>query len=177
MKIGKVLKSTCDSSFIKSQEDIFRLSNHKSLDIRRIFGICSKKLGSAFATMNLRKSTNTEDFLGLRKVLPGMVFHRLVLPRLPFRLFHFSRLSRSRAAFTLPFRFKWDQHDFSSWPTTPMLNVYFEFLYMSKNIGNYSGKYVALGLADKKSQCGVEKKLSLICSEKRSCCCHCPEEK
>ena len=127
MKIGKVLKSTCDSSFIKSQEDIFRLSNHKSLDIRRIFGICSNKLGSAFATMNLRKSTNTEDFLGLRKVLPGMVFHRLVLPRLPFRLFHFSRLSRSRAAFTLPFRFKWDQHDFSLWPTTPMLNVYFDF--------------------------------------------------
>ena len=60
-----------------------------------------------------------------------------------------------------------------------MLNVYFEFLYnyMSKNIGNYSGKYFALGLADRKSQCGVEKKLSLICSEKRSCCCHCPEEK
>ena len=56
-----------------------------------------------------------------------MVFQRLVLPRLPFRLFHFSRLSRSRAAFTLPFRFKWDQHDFSLWPTTPMLNVYFDF--------------------------------------------------
>ena len=58
-----------------------------------------------------------------------------------------------------------------------MLNVYFDFLYMSENIGNYSGKYVALGWADRKGQCGVEKKLSLICSEKRSCCCHCPEEK
>ena len=132
LKIGKVLKSTCDWSFIKSQEDIFRLPNHKSLDIRRIFGICSKKLASVFAIMNLNQSTNTEDFLELQKVLPGMVFHRLVLPRLPFRLFHFSRLSRSRAAFTLPFRFKWDQHDFSLWPTTPMLNVYFDFLYVWK---------------------------------------------
>ena len=56
MKIGKVLKSTCDSSFIKSREDISRLSNHKSFDIRRIFGICSKKLGSAFATMNLNQN-------------------------------------------------------------------------------------------------------------------------
>ena len=154
MKIGKVLKSTCDSSFIKSQEDIFRLSNHKSLDIRRIFGICSTKLGSAFMNLNQNRSL---FILELRKVLPGMVFHRLVLPRLPFRLFHFSRLSRSRAAFTLPFRFKWDQHDFSLWPTTPMFNVYFDFFYMSENIGNYLGKYVARGWADRKSQCGVEK--------------------
>ena len=49
-----------------------------------------------------------------------------------------------------------------------MLNVYFDFLYMSENIGNYSGKYFALGLADRKKPMkgGKETLFNLFWKEK-----------
>ena len=63
MKIGKVLKSTCDSSFIKSREDIFRLSNHKSLDIRRIFWNLFKDIGLSARHHDHDKPVNQERIL------------------------------------------------------------------------------------------------------------------